>query len=215
MIDIDTIFFDLDGTLVDATRDISAAMNSALRELGLPEKPHDEIVSYIGTGVRYLVGNSIGLDDEALIDRGVRLYTEHYIRHPADYAKLYPNVRETLGYFDTKKKYILTNRYKLFAEALLGATGLRHYFVDVIGGDDEACLKPSACVFDRPVPKPVFDLDRAMIVGDMDVDVLTGKNAGMKSCWVSYGLGKREEIEKLTPDYMIDDIGELRRIIKR
>jgi len=215
MIDIDTIFFDVDGTLVDATRDISIAMNRALVEMGLPERPHDEIVSYIGTGVRYLVGSSMGLDDEALIDRGVRLYSEYYIRHPADHTIIYPNVVSTLEYFSAKKKYILTNRYSRFADAMLRAIGLRQFFISIIGGDDETCLKPSAGVFDQPAQRVEFDRRRAMIIGDMAVDVETGKNTGIKTCWVSYGLGKPEEVKKLNPDYIIDDMGELKKIIKQ
>lgn len=214
MVDIDTIFFDVDGTLVDATRDISAAMNHALGVLGFPRKSHEEIVSYIGTGVRYLVGSSMGTADDALVDRGVKLYTEYYIRHPAEHAVVYPNVFETLEHFARKTKYVLTNRYTVFAEALLRSTGLHRHFAAVIGGDDEQCLKPSACVFSHPAVSLDFDRGRAMIVGDMDVDVLAGKNAGIKSCWVSYGLGRRADIEPLKPDYALDDIGELRRIIR-
>lgn len=213
MVAIDTIFFDVDGTLVDATRDISTAMNHALRLMGFPERKHDDIVSYIGTGVRYLVASSLGSDDEALIDRGVRLYTEYYLRHPADHAVLYPHVRETLDYFAKKKKYVLTNRYAVFAEALLRDVGIYHHFIAVMGGDDETCLKPSPCVFTHPARRVDFDRSRTMIVGDMDVDVQTGKNAGIRSCWVSYGLGKRDQIRLLQPDYMIDDFQELRSII--
>lgn len=214
MVSIDTIFFDVDGTLVDATRDITNAMNRALAEMGLPQKPHDEIVSYIGTGVRYLVESSMGRHDEALIDRGVRLYSEYYIRHPADHTIIYPNVVSTLEYFSAKKKYILTNRYSQFADAMLRAIGLRRFFLGIIGGDDETCLKPSACVFDRPAHKLELDRERTMIVGDMAVDVEAGKNAGIKTCWVSYGLGKTDDIKGLKPDYIIDDIGELKKIIK-
>ncbi|HPM42855.1 MAG TPA: HAD-IA family hydrolase [Candidatus Omnitrophota bacterium] len=214
MLDIDTIFFDVDGTLVDATRDITNAMNRALAEMGLPQKPHEEIVSYIGTGVRYLVSSSIGRDEEALVDRGVRLYSEYYVRHPADHTVIYPNVVNTLEYFSRKRKYILTNRYSRFADAMLRAIGLRHFFLGIIGGDDENCLKPSACVFDRPDNKIEFEKEKTMIVGDMAVDVETGKNAGIKTCWVSYGLGDPDEIARLKPDYSLDDIGELKKIIK-
>ena len=215
MLDIDTIFFDVDGTLVDAKRDISAAMNAALREMSLPERPHEEIISYVGSGVGYLVGRSIGSDDPALVERGVRLYSEHYIRHPADHAFLYPHVTETLDYFSGKTKYILTNRYRSFTVPLLESLGLAHYFAGVISGDDETCVKPSARIFECPVTKPIFDRDQSIVVGDMDVDIQVGKNAGMKTCWVTYGLGKREDVEKLRPDYTISDIAELRQIIKR
>lgn len=214
MIDIDTIFFDVDGTLIDATRDISIAMNRALAEMGLPERTHEEIVSYIGTGVSYLVRRSIGSDDEALVDRGVRLYGEYYARHPADHAVIYPHVKETLEYFAGKKKYVLTNRYGWLADEALKAVGLRHFFIDIIGGDDEMCIKPSPCVFDRLEKKYKFDRRRTLIVGDMAVDVETGKNSGVAACWVTYGLGKPEEVEKLDPEYVIDDISGLKKIIK-
>ena len=51
------------------------------------------------------------------------------------------------------------------------------------------------------------------MVGDMAIDVQTGKNSRIKTCWVSYGLGRREDVEPLKPDYMINDIIELKDII--
>lgn len=215
MVEVDTIFFDLDGTLVDSTRDIANAMNRGLRDMGLPERPYEEIVSYIGTGVRYLVEKSIGASDPVLVDQGTRLYTEYYVRHPADHTVVYPHVRETLDYFDGKRKYILTNRYRIYAEAALAATGLHRHFAGVIGGDDETCIKPSPRIFSCAGQHVTYEAARSMIVGDMTVDVLTGKNAGMRTCWVSYGLGKAADVEPLGPDYAIDDISELRTIIKR
>lgn len=212
---IDTIFFDVDGTLVDAKKDISVAMNRALREMGLPEKPHEEIISYVGSGVGRLIAKSTGSDDPAMVERGIRLYTEHYLKHPADHAALYPHVRETLEYFARKTKYVLTNRYRSFTVPLLESLGMAHYFAGVIGGDNETCVKPSPRIFDCPVTKPVFDRERSLIVGDMDVDIQVGKNAGIRTCWVTYGLGRREDVEKLKPDFIIGDIAELRGIIKR
>lgn len=215
MIDIDTIFFDVDGTLLDATRDIAIAMNRALKEMGLPERTYEEIVSYIGTGVSDLVSKSIGSGDEALVAKGVRLYGEYYTKHPADHAVIYPHVKETLEYFKDKKKYVLTNRYSWLADEALKAVGLRHFFLDVIGGDDEMCIKPSPCVLDRLEKKYKFDRKRTLIVGDMAVDVETGKNSDVAVCWVTYGLGKREEVERLKPEYVIDDMSGLRKIVKR
>ena len=214
MVNIDVIFFDVDGTLVDARRDIVNAMNSALRQMGFPERSFDEIVSYIGTGVKDLISKSLHSDDEALIDRGTELYGDYYIAHPADEAALYPHARETLDHFRNKRKFILTNRYARFADSVLAAFGVREYFEDIIGGDDEGCLKPSACVLDPHLPKLKVDKEKVLIVGDMAIDVETGKNAGIKTCWVTYGLGKREEVQPLKPDFIIDDLIELEQIIR-
>ena len=214
MVNIDVIFFDVDGTLVDARRDIVNAMNSALRQMGFPERSFDEIVSYIGTGVKDLISKSLHSDDEALIEKGVELYGNYYIAHPADEAALYPHARETLDHFRNKRKFILTNRYARFADSVLAALGVREYFEDIIGGDDEGCLKPSACVLDPHLPKLKVDKEKVLIVGDMAIDVETGKNAGIKTCWVTYGLGKREEVQPLKPDFIIDDLIELEQIIR-
>ena len=53
----------------------------------------------------------------------------------------------------------------------------------------------------------------AIIVGDMYIDVMAGKNAGIATCAVTYGIGKVEDIIKAGPDFMIDDIKELKKII--
>jgi phosphoglycolate phosphatase len=214
MLIVDAIFFDFDGTLVDARIDIVNAVNYTLARLGRPEKPFTEVVSYIGTGVSYLVSKSLGSEDAGLVEEGVRIYIDYYTAHPADEAVVYPHAKEMLDFFRNKRKFILTNRYVSLAAPALEATGLGKYFEEVIGGDDESCLKPSACVFDNILPRLKVDKKRAIIVGDMAVDIMAGKNSGIKTCWVTYGLGRMADLEGVKPDYVIDDIAELKKIIK-
>lgn len=214
MASFDTILFDVDGTLVDATSDIANSVNYALRALKRPELPKEAIVSHIGTGVKDLIRKSLGTDDEAIIEKGVKLYVDHYIAHASDETVLYPHVIDILEYLKDKRKFIFTNRYVSFADAALRALGVLDYFEAIIGGDDEACIKPSACSVDKAVKEFGIDKSRSLIVGDMDIDVLTGKNSGVKVCWVTYGLGKIEDIRVLKPDYIIDDLIELKEIIK-
>jgi phosphoglycolate phosphatase len=214
MSDVDVIFFDVDGTLIDARQDIVNAMNYALRSMKFPEKSFDELVSYIGTGVKDLVRGSLGTRDESLVDRAAQIYGGYYVQHPADEAKLYPHVQETLEYFKDKKKVILTNRYARFADAALKALEIRKYFEEIIGGDNEKCIKPSVCVLDPYVLKSGIDKEKMLIVGDMTIDIETGKNSGIKTCWVTYGLGKKQSVEPLNPDFVVNDLIELKRIIK-
>lgn len=214
MVTVDSIFFDVDGTLVDARRDIANAMNHALKTLGLRTLPDAEIISHVGTGVKSLIASCIASDDPKLIDEGTRLYGEYYLSHASDEARLYPNAVEILEYLKPKRKFILTNRYTAFTEPVLKGLGIRGYFEEIIAGDDESCVKPSACMLDRVVPRLRIDKSRSLIVGDMDVDVMMGKNSGVRTCWVTHGLGKIEEIRDLRPDYIIEDLIELKEIIK-
>jgi len=215
MLEVDAIFFDVDGTLVDARIDIVNAVNYALRKLGVEERPEGMIISYIGTGVRDLITKSLGNKNEELTEEGIKIFSAYYEKHSADKARLYPHVKETLDYFKNKRKFILTNRYSKFAESTLKAFGIVDYFDEIIGGDDDNCLKPSACVLDNVIPRLNINRQKAIVIGDMSIDIMTGKNSGVKTCWVSYGLGTIADVRDLKPDYIIDDMIELEDIISR
>lgn len=211
---IRAVFFDVDGTLADARLDIAGAMNRALKRLNRPERLPEEITSYIGTGVRDLIRKSLGRGDAGLVGRATAMYEEEYLKHPADHAVLYPGVKKLLEDLPDKRKFILTNRYSHLASALLEKLGIRSFFEEVFGGDDESCIKPSACVLDRILPIVGVDKKEAIIVGDMAIDVMTGKNSGVKTCWVTYGLGRKEDVLPLKPDYVIESISGLGNIVK-
>ena len=210
----DTIFFDVDGTLVDSRKDITNAVNHALGTLGFRKLSVEAVVSYVGTGVKDLIRKCFGTDDEAIVEKGDKLYWKYFMEHAVDESVLYPHAREILEYLKDKRKFILTNRYKDFAEATLKGLGIIGYFEEIIGGDDENCMKPLACLFDRIVPRLKVDRKNALIIGDMDIDIQAGKNSGIKTCWITHGLGRVEDVKALNPDYIIEDLIELKEIIK-
>lgn len=213
MKDVDTIIFDLDGTLVDSKKDIVNSVNFTLKQLGLRSKPFDEIVSFIGTGVNSLIRRSIGEENKSLFNKSISIFENHYKKHAADKSKLYPHVKDILEYFRDKALFVVTNRKKNMAQITLHSLGIDKYFKDVIGGDNESCLKPSACSLDKAL-EGVEDRKRIIIVGDMDLDVLTGKEAGILTCAVTYGIGKKEDILRAKPDYIIDGMLELEEIVR-
>ena len=130
-----------------------------------------------------------------------------------DNSVLYPYVQKVLEHFKDKKKIIITNRNYEFAVLALKATNISDYFDDIIGGDDIGCVKPSACPLDRAMHRLDINKEKTIIVGDMDIDILTGKSAGITTCAVTYGIGRKEDILKAKPDFIIDDIAKLREIV--
>jgi len=214
MVNIDSIFFDVDGTLVDSTADIANAVNHALRALKLKALPKKVIASYIGTGTKDLIAKSLGERNAAQAEKALRAFSEYFAAHPTDNSTLYPHAKETLEYFRGKDKYILTNRYAKLADVTLKNLGIRGYFTEILGGDDDNCLKPAACVLDSIITKFNIDKGKTLVVGDMAIDIMTARNSGVRSCWVKYGLGSPEEVEPLKPDFIISDLSELKKIIK-
>ena len=216
MHEAELIIFDLDGTLVDSRQDIVNGINFMLKELGLKEKPFDEIISYVGRGVEELIKDSIGKDEFESRVKALDIFKIYYKEHPADYAYIYPGVKDTLDYFYGKDKAVITNRNHNSSITILEKMGIAGFFKKIIGDDNTSCLKPSRCQFDRLFDElNVQDRQKVLMVGDMDIDVLAGKASGIATCAVTYGIGKRQDIEHAMPDYIIDDICELKKIIKQ
>ena len=213
MKNVDLIVFDLDGTLVDSRQDIANAVNFTLKELGLRQKSLTEVTSYIGNGVKELIKKSLGEKKVALFDKALSLFENYYSKHSSDNSVLYPGVKEVLEFFKNKRKIIITNRNYEFAVLTLKLKGIYGYFEHIIGGDDVGCMKPSSCHLDKSMYSLKVAKEKTIMVGDMDIDILAGRNAGVVTCGVTYGLGKKEDILKARPDYVIDNVLKLKEII--
>lgn len=209
----DLIIFDLDGTLVDSRQDIINAVKVTLKRLRAPVRSSKEIQSFIGTGVEDLLGKSLGDLKDSYLSRALRIFEEHFRRHYADASVLYPGVKELLTHFTDKKKSIVTNRRRQSALLTLRALGIGHLFEYVIGGDDLMCSKPDSCPLDKVIEESTASRDRTLMVGDMDIDILAGKAAGIATCAVTYGIGEKSVILKARPDFVIGSISELKKII--
>ena len=210
---IELIIFDLDGTLVDSREDVTNAVNFTLKKIGLKKKSISEISSYIGKGIEDLIRKSLGNKQEVLLKRALSVFEEYYKEHFTDNSVLYPNVKEILEYFNNKRKTIVTNRNYEFALLIMKTLGIYDYFENIVGGDDIGCMKPSSCPLNKSMGRLNADKEKAIIVGDMDIDILAGRRAGITTCGVTYGIGKKEDIIKAKPDFIIDDIIDLKSII--
>ena len=210
---VELVIFDMDGTLVDSREDIAGAVNFTLDKLGLKKISLLEITSYIGWGVVDLIEKSLGENHRSLLPRALKIFKDYYRRHSTDKSRLYPGVGEILQHFRNKRKIIVTNRQREFAKIALKAFKIENYFEMIIGGDEVGCLKPSACPLNRGIGKLKVNKKDAVIVGDMAVDIIAGKAAGIYTCAVTYGLGKKEELFKADPDFIIENISELKNIL--
>ncbi len=225
---IKIIFFDLDGTLADSRQDITDAVNRTRKAIGISgEKTLSEVHSYVGGGLRETVRRAIGEAesassamadaprhaDEEQIEKALVLFRTYYSENPVIRTCLYPGVKETLENMPGIMKAVLTNKDRAIAVDVLKGLDIKNHFSEVVGGDEEQYRKPSPAGIKKILKKYGLSADSAIIVGDMDIDTITGKAAGIKTCGVTYGIGKKEDILKSKPDYMIDSFGGLKKII--
>lgn len=211
--DGELLMFDLDGTLIDSTADLAAAVNYTLGELGLRQLRQEEIASYIGDGLRMLIRRALGVDDQALLLRAVDIFKPYYRRHLLDTTVLYPGVRETLDRYADRRLAVITNKQQEFTEAILEGLGIRHRFDVVLGGDAVERAKPDPLPLQEAMRRTAVPPKGAVMIGDGPNDILAARAAGVRSIAVGYGLGTREQLLALAPDIFIENLEQLPQYI--
>lgn len=204
------IIFDLDGTLIDSRKDIANSVNHTLKTIGLEPLNENIITSYVGNGVRSLMEKILIPSHSHLFDKGMGIFLDYYAEHLLDNTFFFPGVIESLDYFADKKMAVVTNKPENLSVKTLKGLDVYGYFKAVLGGDSLEKKKPSP----EPILKVLSDLniqkEAAIIVGDGLQDIAAGKGAGIKTCAVTYGFTKTEELVKAEPTLIINSLYELK-----
>jgi phosphoglycolate phosphatase len=210
------LIFDLDGTLIDSRLDLIHSVNATLRQFKRPELPGDIVASYVGDGAPMLVRRALGdPEDEDFFKRALEFFLSYYREHKLDHTTLYPGVPEALAQMQSngseRKMAVLTNKPVNPSQAIVEALGLAKFFVRVYGGNSFETKKPDPLGVITLLRETEISPDRAMIVGDSSIDVLTGRNAGIATCGVTYGFAPHTLGEN-PPDVVVGSPKELAEI---
>lgn len=215
---IKLIIFDFDGTLGDTRRNIVTTMQMTIAELGLAGRTDDECASKIGLPLDGCFEALYPDENHETIrhcaDTYRRIFQENLLTMK---PQVFPNVKETLralkdeGYTLT----IASSRWHKSLSELTRDLGIAEYFSCLVGADDVEKAKPDAEPVLKTLTATGFDAREALVVGDMNVDVLMGLNAGAKACGVTWGNGTRQELEEAGADYIIDSMDQLIELAKR
>ncbi len=87
--------------------------------------------------------------------------------------------------------------------------GVEKQFDAILGGDSGSEKKPHPALLNDVLGRFSVSATRAVMVGDGDIDVEAGRRAGVITCGVTYGVGKKEDLVAAKPDFLIDDLSEL------
>ena len=207
------VIFDLDGTLIDSRLDLIHSVNAMLRHFDRTELPGDVVASYVGDGAPMLVRRALGdPDDDKFFKLGLKFFLSYYREHKLDYTHVYPGIPEALeqiGSSSTHRKMaVLSNKPVNPAQAIVDALGLAHFFVKVYGGNSFETKKPDPVGVNSLLKETGTAPANAMIIGDSSIDVLTGRNAGITTCGVTYGFAPHTLCEA-PPDVIVDQPEEL------
>jgi phosphoglycolate phosphatase len=213
------LIFDLDGTLVDSRQDLANSINAMLQNYHRQELHPDVIATYIGDGAPTLVRRSLGFKDdheigpkeEEFIEDALVYFLEYYREHKLDNTYCYAGVLETLRTLENgangRVMSVLSNKPVNPSRAIVNALGMAEFFKAVYGGNSFETKKPDPLGVHMLLKEFNVRAEEAVIIGDSDIDMRTGKNAGIWSVGVTYGLSPETLVE--TPgDVMVDAASE-------
>ena len=200
---VDLLIFDLDGTLIESKWDIAHAVNFTLKELGLPERPLEEIFGFVGDGVKRLLRLAVGEGNQEKFEEALKVFRGHYLEHCLDRTTFYPGIEPMLEHFAHKQKVIATNKSIEYTRVILNGLGPQHFMYRVVG-DTGFGLKPEPGMLLHIISKMGVPKDRTVLVGDSTNDINGGHNAGIRVCAVGYGMGNRQKMEACQPDWFIE-----------
>jgi phosphoglycolate phosphatase len=217
---IKLLIFDLDGTLLDTSEDITNSINYAVKPFGVKPLSTGAVKSLVGAGLTKLIEGLIisheRINDTASLDKKeetLKRFVDHYARHLLDKTSLYPQVEETLLKLVSYKKVVLSNKREVFTKQVLDGFGLSKYFDVILGSDSVSERKPSPVPIYKILKKFGVSQDEAVIIGDSNFDIDAGKAAGIRTIAVTYGYRPREVLKGA--DFAIDTFGELIDVLKK
>jgi len=215
---MDLVIFDLDGTLIDSSRDLANSVNATRAHLHLPALENQTVYSYVGNGAPVLIRRALGPDyTDNEVQDALLYFLGYYRDHMLDHTVLYPGVREVLDRLRGAgvRMAVLTNKPVRFSQAIIDGLGLHAHFCRVYGGNSFEQKKPHPIGIETLIAECGATRDETLMVGDSSVDVQTARNANVKVCGVTWGF-QPETFAECPPDFLIHHPEELaERVIGR
>jgi phosphoglycolate phosphatase len=205
------VVFDLDGTLVDSSRDLAKATNAALGRVapGTPPLPLAVVRSFVGEGAAILITRSLAQAGiSKTTEEVLPAFLDCYRRCLLETTRLYPGVVETLNRLGGRSLAVLTNKPGDMSRAILTGLGVAGRFARIWGGGDYPGRKPDPAGLRLLLDELGAGVKEAVMVGDSAVDVQTGRAAGVRTIGVTYGLNPLSLLES-PPDLVISDLRDV------
>lgn len=203
---IEAVLFDLDGTLIDSDAAIVWCVNELLSKHGFLPAPPKSIVPLIGIGLTSLLSNFLD-EPEKYVPEYRALYREGF----SDRTIVYPGAVELLR--DLRKRgiktAIVTNRNVDLARDIIKAKGLWEYFDALVGENGNIALKPEPVMIFEACHRLNADPGKALMVGDTDIDVQTGRAAGCRTVFFTRGRLNDEN----SADFVVSTLSEIESFV--
>ncbi len=214
---IDTVIFDMDGTVLDTLEDLRDALNAALTAHHMPERTIEEVRAFVGNGVRRLLELSVpdgcrNPEFESVFAK----FGEYYAIHCRDHTKAYPGILPLLRELE-KEGYalaIVSNKVDSAVKEL-NESYLAGIVKAAIGEAEGMARKPAPDMVEKALKALGKTRESAVYVGDSEVDLMTAKNAGLPCISVLWGFRERSFLEEHGAEWFAREPRDILPLLKR
>lgn len=209
--------FDLDGTLLDTTRDLALAVNHTLAVFGMPQLPQDQVIAYTGNGIARLMEQSVPAGTPRDVwERAFDEFERYYGAHALDHTEPYPGIPECVAALRAEGLgvAVVSNKADFAVQEIIDAR-MPGCFDAVLGECEARGIRR------KPAPDMVLAVldqlgaarDGLVYIGDSEVDVATAAACACPCVSVSWGFRSREELVVAGATRIVDTPDELRRVL--
>lgn len=201
--------FDLDGTLTDTLDSLTFSVNETLKEMGLPPITRDECRMFVGNGAKVLLEKSLkasGEKDLARLDEAMQRYDRIFKTGCTYHVVPYDGIMELLSKLKPAgiRIAVLSNKPDRDALSVVEEIFGTDTFQWIQGQKEGVPRKPDPAAALDIAQKLQADASETLYIGDSEVDIATGRAAGMKTIGVSWGFRGREALREAGAELIMD-----------
>lgn len=213
-----TCIFDLDGTLTDTLESITYSVQETLKEMGLMPITKEQCCAFVGNGARVLIEKSLdagGDKNAARIEEGMEVYGRIFDENCTYHVTPYDGIEELLKTLKAQgvKLAVLSNKPHRQTVKVVREIFGEDVF-DCAWGQQEGIQR-------KPDPEAVFKIleklggtkEECLYIGDSEVDVKTGHNAGVRTIGAAWGFRTEEELKAAGAEVIIREPLELLQFV--
>lgn len=213
MNNFELIIFDLDGTLLDTAPDVHACVLETLKILDLPPITFEQTKQAIGPNHETFARIALGGATSKQVKQFFEIFRPIYFEKCAEKTRPFAGMVELLDQIKDLKLVVASNKMLQLTESILEQLDLINRFELVVGPELVENPKPAPdmilyCSNNLQIP-----VEKTILIGDTDNDILSAKSAGAKSCLAGWGYSTDQEKLAKISDFYVQSPFELTNII--
>ncbi|WP_206861731.1 HAD hydrolase-like protein [Lysobacter changpingensis] len=204
-----TLFFDMDGTLIDSAVGITRCVEHAMVQMGLPVPPQEELRRWIGPALRTSFGPL--LNDEAKVEQAVLHYRDRFETHGWAEHEIYPGIGETIEALHAAghRLAVVTAKNEPHARKIVDHLPFGHRFDDVVGATLDGRISHKDQLIAEALRRFELDADACWMIGDRRMDIEGARHHGMRNIGVLWGFGGEVELREAGALHLASTPGDL------